>query len=82
MLTDTGGTLTGTGEITGHDGTRTCKGTFLKVELPRQLRGGGAVVPPAGAAFVFCFATAEDAPTVAGPLQHADPLSLFIISAY
>jgi hypothetical protein len=39
-LNDTGGTLTGTQvftrEITGDGGTRTCKGTFLKVELPRQ----------------------------------------------
>jgi hypothetical protein len=40
MLSDTGGTLTGTQvftrEIPGDSGTRTCKGTFLKVELPRQ----------------------------------------------
>jgi hypothetical protein len=39
-LNDTGGTLTGTQvlirQITGDDGTRNCKGTFLKVELPRQ----------------------------------------------
>jgi hypothetical protein len=39
-LNDTGGTLTGTQvltrEITGDVVTRTCEGTFLKVELPRQ----------------------------------------------
>ncbi len=39
-LNDTGGTLTGTQvltrQITGDGGTRTCKGTFLKIELPRQ----------------------------------------------
>jgi hypothetical protein len=39
-LNDNGGTLTGTQvltrQITGDGGTRTCKGTFLKVELPRQ----------------------------------------------
>lgn len=39
-LSDTGGTLTGTQvltrEATGDGGTRACKGTFLKVELPRQ----------------------------------------------
>lgn len=40
MLSDTGGTLTGTQvltrETTGDGGTRTCKGTFLKVEVPRR----------------------------------------------
>jgi hypothetical protein len=39
-LNDTSGTLTGTQvltrQITGDGGTRTCKGTFLKVELPKQ----------------------------------------------
>jgi hypothetical protein len=39
-LNDTGGTLAGTQvlsrQTTGDGRTRTCKGTFLKVELPRR----------------------------------------------
>jgi hypothetical protein len=39
-LNESGGTLTGTQVLgrltTGDGGTRTCRGTFLKVELPRQ----------------------------------------------
>ncbi len=39
-LTATGGTLTGTQvmtrEISGDGGIRTCKGTFPKVDVPRQ----------------------------------------------